>query len=73
MFSRSVFPDIEIKTDENSTRLWLIGKCSDGKWLVQINVDTVAFADGSVFTDIGPTEHWDEEEDWNEKEWDEEE
>jgi hypothetical protein len=53
----SVFPDADIETDESSTRLWLIGRCPDGRWLVQINVDTVAFADAAAFTDIGPTEH----------------
>ena len=53
----SVFPDVDIETDESSTRLWLIGRCPDGRWLVQINVDTVAFADAAAFTDIGPTEH----------------
>ncbi len=53
----SVFHNIEIETDEYSTRLWLIGKCPDGRWLVQINMDTVAFADETSFTDIGPTVH----------------
>ena len=53
----SVFPDVDIETDAYSTRLWLIGRCPDGRWLVQINVDTVAFADAAAFTDIGPTEH----------------
>ena len=57
----SVFPGVDIETDENSTRLWLIGKCPDGRWLVQINVDTVALADASAFTDIGPTKH----DDWH--------
>ena len=56
----SIFPDVDIETDENSTRLWLIGRCPDGRWLVQINVDTVAYVHESAFTDIGPTEH-----DWN--------
>ena len=52
-----VFSDVDIETDESSTRLWLIGRCPDGRWLVQINVDTVAFADAGAFTDIVPTEH----------------
>ena len=55
------FPDLNIETDSYSTWLWLIGRCVDGRWLVQVNADTVVYAEASLFSGIGPAEHeWDE-------------
>lgn len=60
-----LFPQLsqdELWLLELDYRYWLVGQTSEGNWLVMANQDAIVTAPAEAFTDIGPTEHyWDEE------------
>ena len=41
--------------------VWLIGKLPDGRWLVQLDVDTVCTAPADAFRDVGPARDFSED------------
>ena len=51
-----LFPGAPMDIWPNNADVWLIGKTTDGQWLVQIEMDTVLTAPENAFTIIDPTE-----------------